>query len=97
MKLPRFEIHPRKMEGFGGKKMCITIDSVAYADLDIDGFERKVFFYIVPRQKYDIILGRPWMQDNGVVMNEAKNVLSFKNLDLIVKNSAPVPKKEVFI
>jgi hypothetical protein len=37
------------------------------------------------------------MQDNEVVMDEAKNVFSFKSFDLIVKNFAPVPKKEVFI
>jgi hypothetical protein len=49
MKLPRLEIHPRKMEDFDRKKMCITIDSIAYADLNIDGFERKIFFYIIPR------------------------------------------------
>jgi hypothetical protein len=97
IKLPRLEIHPRKMEGFNGKKICITIDSIAYADLNINGFKRKIFFHIVPRQKYDIILGKPWMQDNKIVINEAKNVLSFKNLDLIVKNSAPVPKKKVSI
>jgi hypothetical protein len=48
MKLPRLKIHPRKMEGFNGKKMCITIDFVVYADFDIDDFERKFFFILFP-------------------------------------------------
>jgi hypothetical protein len=62
MKLPRFEIHPQKTKGSDEKKICTTIDCIAYPNLNINGFERKIFLYIVSRQEYDIILKEQSME-----------------------------------
>jgi hypothetical protein len=86
LNLPRINILSRLMEGFGGKNMTIFITSVIYADVDIDGYERRFYFYEVPYQDYDIIFGRFWLKDNHVSVNENGNYLKFKYLDFKIRN-----------
>lgn len=65
--LPRIEIPPRDLEEVGTTtKGAIT--QVAYADIDLDGYEQqRVYCYVIPRQTEDVILGLPWQKEQDVV------------------------------
>lgn len=69
LRLPRIPISPKDLEQVNIiKKGAIT--HVAYADTDIDGHKRKrVFFYVIPGQRDDVILGRPWMNLEDVTIS----------------------------
>jgi hypothetical protein len=85
--LPRINILSRLMKEFEGINMIIFITSVIYANVNIDKYERRFYFYEVVYQNYDIIFGRPWLKDNHVSVNENGNYLKFKYLDFKVRNT----------
>jgi hypothetical protein len=87
LNLPRINILSRIMEGFKGKNITTIITNIVYADVDIDGYERRLYFYEVFYQNYDIIFGRPWLKNNHVSVNENGNYLKFKYLNLKVQNT----------
>lgn len=91
--LPRIPIIPRKLRGFNSSKLGFT-DSVVYAPIDIDGHrQHRVFFYVIPNQTYDIILGLPWMESEGVVISPAKKRLwiSSSNSRVWNRSTKPLP------
>ncbi|KAM7208834.1 hypothetical protein V8F06_014924 [Rhypophila decipiens] len=89
LRLPRIPITPRDL-----KQVNFTaegaITHVAYADTDIDGHKRKrVFFYVVPGQDDDVILGRPWMDLEDVTISPARGELTIGTSGLVVKERDP--------
>ena len=63
-----------------------AITHVAYADIDIDGYKQKrVFFYVIPNQGDDVILGRPWMDAEQATISPARGQLTIGTSGLIVK------------
>jgi predicted aspartyl protease len=58
LNLPRINIPSRIMEEFEGKNMTTIITSIIYANVNINGYERRLYFYEIPYQNYDIIFGR---------------------------------------
>ena len=83
--LPRIEITPRDLT-----QVNITVKDaikhVSYADIDIDGYKlKRVFFYLVPNQEDDVILGRPWMNAERVTISPAKGELTIGTLGLTVR------------
>ena len=76
LKLPRISISPRKLENAAGNP-DIVIDTVTYASVDIDGHQQeRMFFYVIPGLNYDIILGKPWMEDQDVDVSAKRGCLS---------------------
>jgi hypothetical protein len=66
LRLPPISIAPRQLEGFTSATVG-QITEVTYADIDIDGYKRrKVFFYVIPHQTDDIILGKPLVESDLV-------------------------------
>jgi predicted aspartyl protease len=83
--LPRIPITPRDLEQV---KTVVkgAIKHVTYLALDIDGHKRRrVFFYVVPDQGEDVILGRPWMQAEQVEIAPARNEILIGSSGLVVK------------
>ncbi len=66
-RMMRIEIHPRSLqETKSTVKGAIT--EVAYGDIDLDGFKQsQVYFYVIPGQYEDVILGLGWMKDQRAV------------------------------
>jgi hypothetical protein len=59
---------------------------VTYADTDIDGHKlNRVFFYVIPGQEDDVILGLPWMQAEEVTISPAQGELTIGTSGLVVK------------
>jgi predicted aspartyl protease len=58
LRLPRISITPRTLIQVNTSSPG-AIRSVVYADIDIDGYRKKrAFFYVVPNQEDEVILGR---------------------------------------
>jgi hypothetical protein len=54
--------------------------------MDIDGHKQKrVFFYVVPNQGEDVILGKPWMRAQQVEIAPARNEIRIGSSGLVVK------------
>ncbi|EFZ04205.2 Pol [Metarhizium robertsii ARSEF 23] len=85
LQLPRIPIKPRTLEHVAGF-VYDAIQHVSYMDIDIDGYQkRRAFFYVVPGQEDDVILGRTWMNQENVVIHPAKKLLYIGSNDLWVR------------
>jgi len=85
LRLPRIAITPRDLA-----QVNVTVKGaireVAYADTDIDGHKsNRVFFYVIPDQEDDVILGRPWMDAEEVTISPSRGELTIGTSGLIVK------------
>jgi len=85
LRLPRIPITPRDLA-----QVNVTVKGaireVAYADTDIDGHKlNRVFFYIIPNQEDDVILGRPWMNAEEVTISPSQGELTIGTSGLMVK------------
>lgn len=88
LKLPRIPIPPRKLENATGDPNT-AIDTVTFASVDIDGHQRqRIFFYVVPKLNYSIILGKPWMEDEDVHISAKKGCLTIGSSGIQVWNRA---------
>jgi hypothetical protein len=84
--LPRINILSRLMKEFGGKNITTFIINIIYVNVNIDEYERRLYFYEIFYQNYDIIFGRPWLKDNHISVNKNGNYLKFKYLNFKVRN-----------
>ncbi|KAI1683408.1 Pol protein [Pyrenophora tritici-repentis] len=78
LRLPSIKIAPRQLEEAAGKNAepSTVLDTVTYASIDIDGHQQKrVFFYVVPGLTYDVILGKPWLEDADVTISAKQGCL----------------------
>jgi hypothetical protein len=78
LRLPSLRISPRRLEGAAGKNAESTtiLDTVTYAAIDIDGHQQaRIFFYVVPGLTYDLILGKPWLEDANVTISARRGCL----------------------
>jgi hypothetical protein len=55
-------------------------------DMDIDNHKRvTAFFYVIPIQKNDVVLGRPWVDAEQVLMDPVKGELTLGTSGLVAK------------
>lgn len=89
--LKRMDIDPRTVKSFNGSHE--TILKVVCADMDVGGHTRhRAYMYVVSRLRgYDLILGRPWLNDQGAVVDARERNLFFRVTGVIVdENNANV-------
>jgi hypothetical protein len=93
LKISTFDIEPRYLEGVVSKQG--TIRKVAYAEIDIDSHqERRVFGYVVPGQRYPMILGKNWLAKQNVTVFAAEDKIKIGASGIEIPNRAtnPLPK-----
>lgn len=68
-KLPRMKITPRKLTGAvdNGKNQNSSITEITKLEINIDGYQKSLYAYIIPHLSHDLILGKPWMEREDVV------------------------------
>ncbi|KNG46626.1 hypothetical protein TW65_06673 [Stemphylium lycopersici] len=89
LRLPSIKITPRQLEEAAGKNAEPTtmLDTITYASIDIDGHQQKrVFFYVVPGLTYDVILGKPWLEDADVTISAKRGCLDIGASNIRVWN-----------
>jgi predicted aspartyl protease len=95
LRLPRIPITPRDLKQVN-VVIRKAISAVTYADVDIDGYKlKRVFFYVIPRQEDDVILGLPWMEAERVTISPATRELTIGTIGLVVKESSYYDKRSV--
>ncbi|KAJ6439220.1 retrovirus polyprotein [Purpureocillium lavendulum] len=89
LRLPRIPIRPRTLDQIS-TSLYGAIRGVTYADIDIDGYRKnRVFFYIIPGQDDEVILGRTWMNQEDVTLYPSKGLLHIGSQDHWVKERDP--------
>ncbi|CEJ95270.1 Putative Pol-like protein [[Torrubiella] hemipterigena] len=92
--LPRIPITPRSLEQIS-TTVHGAIQTVTYVDLDIDGYTKKrSFFYIIPNQQDDVILGKTWMDLEHVTIQPARGLLHISLSNHWVKERKYKEKQE---
>lgn len=88
-RLPRIPITPRTLDEVS-TSLPGAIRGVTYADIDIDGYRKKrFFFYVIPEQKDEVLLGRTWMNREDVVLYPSKGLLHIGSQDHWVNERDP--------
>jgi hypothetical protein len=84
--LPRIPISPARDLSQVSMTVKGAIRHVVYADTDVDGHQMKrVFFYVIPDQGDDVILGRPWMDAEKVTTSPSRGELTIGTFGLVVR------------
>jgi hypothetical protein len=45
---------------------------ITYANVDIDGYKKRIFGYIIKKLAFPLILGDPWLKHNNVIYKAKK-------------------------
>jgi predicted aspartyl protease len=95
-KLDRIQIAQRTISGVNADK-GVSISEVAYAELDTGGYQQdRVYFYVHPKLGGpDLILGRPWLKSEGVIIDEHAGQIVFKDTGLVVKQEKQLPELDI--
>ena len=78
-------IKERIMEGFLPNVRSV-ITKAAKFNIDLAGFKKTIWAYVVPLQVQNMMLGRAFLVSNSVLINEAAEALEFKGMGHIVPN-----------
>ena len=77
--LERIKIKPFYMEAFDGEKAARPIQEVAVADIDLEGYQERMWFYVTPLGGYDMYLGMPWIRKRNVEIDQGGNRLRIRS------------------
>jgi predicted aspartyl protease len=92
--LPRIKIFPRSLQQFATLEKD-AIREVGYTAMDIDGHkEDRVFFYIIPGQHDDVVLGLPWMEKQDVRLYPRQGKLKIRSSGTTVRRRDPKEDKK---
>ena len=78
--LPRMKVSTRKLTEAtsNNKENYDLITEMTKMDLDIDGYKKTVYAYIIPRLSHELILGKPWMEQEDVVYHAKEHSMSIR-------------------
>jgi hypothetical protein len=48
------------------------ISFITYANVDIDGYKKRIFGYVIKKLAFSLILGDPWLKHNNVIYKARK-------------------------
>ena len=70
LRLPRIKIPPKPITDFvkeNTKEPGVEITKIAKFSIDIQGYRRNIFTYVVPVLSNPVIIGLPWIKEDNVV------------------------------
>lgn len=93
--IQRIPIQPKVVKGFNGSKEAVK--EVARTFVDIGGLNHRVFLYVSDGPLgYDMILGRPWMDEHYAVIDAKERTLTLKKANVEVQEyKGPNDIKEI--
>ena len=93
LSLPLLDTAPRTLGGVIDGPTTV-IRHVTHFSLDIGGIKfPRIFAYVVPDQHEELILGRPWLKDNEVILIAAEDKLHFGRYDIDLYSNQVMGKK----
>ena len=87
LRLPRVKIPPKSIIGFikeNTKEPWVEIIEIVKFSIDIQGYRRNIFAYVVPALLNPIIMGLPWMREDDVIIRPATNTLIINSYGLTI-------------
>lgn len=58
---------------------------ITYAEININGYKRRLYFYLIPNQKDDIVLEKAWMVTDNIIIKPVQGLLYIDMADYWVK------------
>ena len=62
--------------------------------MDIDGYQRHIFAYVVPGLRDNLILGMPWYKEEDVIVEANKKELHMRYAGIVVDLSSNKERKQ---
>ena len=87
LRLPRIKIPPEPIIGFvkeNTKEPGVEITKIVKFFIDIQGYRRNIFVYMVPVLLNLKIMGLPWIRENNVIIKPVTNTLIINSYSLII-------------
>ena len=87
LRLPRIKIPPKPITGFikeNIKKPGVEIIKIAKFFIDIQGYKRNIFAYMVPILLNPIIIGLPWIKEDDMIIRPVINTLIINSYGLTI-------------
>jgi hypothetical protein len=87
MNLPRIPITPMSIEGVNNQ--ISTISAITEFTLDVGGVQQqRIAAYITPSTyKYDMILGKTWLEDVGGIIKSKERILLMERYNVTVRST----------
>ncbi|KAI0996930.1 hypothetical protein K3495_g11254 [Podosphaera aphanis] len=77
--LPRIEVTPRKLaEATDNIQKGELITEMTKMEIDIDGYQKTLYAYIIPRLSQELILGKPWMEREDVLYDARDHFMEIR-------------------
>jgi hypothetical protein len=89
LKLPRIFIFYKFLKLAEENMEKRKISFITYANVDIDGYKKRIFGYVIKKLVFPFILGDPWLKHNNVTYKAKKKQFRIKSKKhkLIIRKS----------
>ncbi|KAI0991717.1 hypothetical protein K3495_g16470, partial [Podosphaera aphanis] len=77
LNLPRIKIPPRKLAG-ATRGYGETISEMTKVELDVDGYRKALYAYVIPRLSHELILGKPWMEQEDILYHAKEHFMEIR-------------------
>ena len=87
LRLPRVKIPLKPIIGFikeNTKEPWVEITEIAKFSIDIQGYWRNIFTYMVPALLNPVIIRLPWMRKDNVIIRPATDILIINSYGLTI-------------
>ena len=88
LRFPRIKIPPKPITGFikeNTKEPWVEITEIAKFSIDIQGYRRNIFIYVVPTLLNLVILRLLWIREDNVIIKPAINTLIINSYGLVFR------------
>ena len=97
LRLPRVKIPPKPITSFvkeNTKEPGVEITEIVKFSIDIQGYRRNIFAYVVPALSNPVIIGLPWIREDNVIIKPATDTLIINSYGLTISTKeTPVSSK----
>ena len=87
LRLPRIKIPPKPIIGFvkeNTKEPWVEITEIAKFFIDIQGYRRNIFTYVVPALLNPVIIGLPWIREDNIIIRPITDTLIINSYGLTI-------------
>ena len=87
LRLPRVKIPPKPIIEFikeNIKEPWVEITEITKFSIDIQGYRRNIFTYVVPILLNPVIMGLPWIREDDIIIRPATDTLIINSYGLII-------------
>ena len=98
LRLPRIKIPPKPITGFikeNTKEPWVKITKIAKFSIDIQGYRRNIFAYVVPALLNPIIIRLPWIKEDNIIIKPITNTLIINSYGLTISTKTTPISSEI--